>query len=389
MKPLLTSLIFAIILTLTSSALAQQQAGPQTEAKAFPYMAEIASDDVYIRSGPGTNYYDCGKFKKGDVVKVVAAQQGWSRIAPPPGSFSWISKQYVNFEPNSSVGTVTGDAVRVYAGSGHVKPLYSTTLQGKLNRQEKVRLLGEEKGGYLKIAPPPFAYLWVSSKFTNPLGKPVPTTLPAQAPPPVPVTPQPKEPPALSQPQSQTGPQTTSDKLAEYRRLENKIKEEKLKPINQQNYDIIKADLKKIAADKNAGKAARYAQYSLKNIERIELAQQVENKNLAGNEQLDEIMKRIINARDKKLAKVPDLGQYDAVGILLVSAEYSAAKHHRHYRIIDDNRKTVCYALPVGAAKDLDLTNLVGKKVGVIGEILPHPQSAGAMVEFTKISQIK
>jgi uncharacterized protein YgiM (DUF1202 family) len=390
MKPQITSIIFAIILTVTSSALAQEQAEQQAEAQAFPYMAEINSDDVYIRSGPGTNYYDCGKFKKGDVVRVVAAQHGWSRIAPPPGSFSWISKQYVDYDPNSpEAGTVTGDAVRVYAGSGHVKPLYSTTLQGKLNRQEKVKLLGEEKGGYLKIAPPPFAYLWVSSKFADPMDQPVPATLPAQAPPPVPVTPQPKEPPVLSQPQPQTEPVTPKAvKLAEYTKLEDKLKAEKQKPIEQQNYDLIKTDLKKLAADKSAGKAARFAQYSLKNIERCELAQQVDKKTRAQDEQLEEIMQRINKARDKKLSQFPDLGQYDAVGILMVSAEYSAAKHHRHYRIVDENGKTVCYALPVGIAQELNLRNLVGKKVGITGKILPHPQSAGALVEFTKISHV-
>ncbi|MHC4265907.1 MAG: SH3 domain-containing protein [Planctomycetota bacterium] len=382
MKPLLTSLIFAIILTLTSSALAQEQANEQTEAQAFPYMAEITGDDIYIRSGPGTNYYDCGKFKKGDVVKIVAAQHGWSRIAPPPGSFSWISKQYVDYDPNSpEAGTVTGDAVRVYAGSGHVKPLYSTTLQGKLNRQEKVKLLGEEKSGYLKIAPPPFAYLWVSSKFAEPLDEPVPT--PTQTPPPVPVTPQPKEPPALSQPQTQ--PQTApTDKLSEYRKLEDEIKAEKQKPINQQNFDAIEVQLKELAADKDTGKAARYAQYSLKQIERYELAQQVEEKNKAQNEQIDEIMQRIMNARDKKLAQYPDLGQYDAVGTLLVSTQY-----RDRYRIVDENGKIVCYALPVGAAKNLSLRNLLGKRVGIIGEILSHPPSSGALVEFTKINTIE
>ncbi|MHC4271092.1 MAG: SH3 domain-containing protein [Planctomycetota bacterium] len=389
MKPLPTSLIIAIILSLTTVASAQQPDAPQEDTRAFPYMAEINGNDVYIRSGPGTNYYDCGKFKNGDVVKVVASQHSWLRVVPPPGSFSWISKQYVDFDPNSpEVGTVTGDAVRVYAGSGHVKPLYSTTLQGKLNRQEKVKLLGEEKGGYLKIAPPPFAYLWVSSKFTSPLDQPVPATLPAKAPPPVPVTPQPKEPPALSQPPAETTTAPTTDKLAEYRKLENKLNDEKLKPIDQQNYDLIKADLKIIAADKSAGKAARFAQYSLKNIERCELAQEVEKKTRSQDEQLEEIMQRINNARDKKLAQFPDLGQYDAVGTLMISAEYSAAKHHRHYRIVDDNGKTVCYALPVGIAQELNLRNLVGKKVGINGKVLPHPQTSGALVEFTKISKV-
>ncbi|MHC4759645.1 MAG: SH3 domain-containing protein [Planctomycetota bacterium] len=387
MKAQFISSIIVIILIVNTVSFAQETAD-QSNVRAFPYMAEITGDDIYIRSGAGTNYYDCGKFKQGDVIKVVAAQHGWSRISPPPGSFSWISKQYVDVDPNTpQVGTVTGDAVRVYAGSGHVKPLYSTTLQGKLNRQEKVKLLGEEKGGYLKIAPPPFAYLWVSSKFTKPLDKPV-QPIPASpvTPAPVPDTPQPKEPKALTDPAP--APPPAPDALQQYNDLENKIKAERQKPIDQQSYAVIRADLKKLAADKTAGKAARYAEYSLKHLERCELAQQVNTQVTAQNDQLDDILKKINNARDKKLAQFPDLGQFDAIGILTISAEYSAEKHHRHYRIVDDAGKTVCYALPVGVAQNLNLRNMIGKKVGITGQIKPHPQSAGAIVEFTKISQI-
>jgi uncharacterized protein YgiM (DUF1202 family) len=386
MKDQLTSTILVIILMLTATSLAQQTPAQQNNVRSFPYTAEITGDDVYIRSGPGTNYYDCGKFEQGDVVKIVDAQHGWSRIAPPPGSFSWISKQYVDTDPNTpEVGIVTGDAVRVYAGSDHVKPLYSTTLQGKLNRQEKVKLLNEENGGYLKIAPPPFAYLWVSSQFTTPTDTPVPATIKTeQKPAPAPVLEKPKEPVALTQPQTET-----VDSLAQYKILEGQIKAEKQKPIEQQNYDKIKAGLNKLATDKQAGRTARYAEYALKNVERCELAGQVQKKVADQNEQLEQIMQRIENARDKKLAKYPDFGQYDAIGILMVSAEYNQQMHPKHYRLVDQDGKTVCYALPVETVQNLNLNNLLGKKVGISGKILPHPQSAGAIVEFTKINKIE
>jgi len=385
MKAQFTSSILVIILLLTAASFAQQP-----NVRSFPYMAEITGDDVYIRSGPGTNYYDCGKFNKGDVVKVVDVQHGWSRIAPPAGSFSWISKQYVDVDPNTpQIGTVTGDAVRVYAGSDHVKPLYSTTLQGKLNRQEKVKLLGEEKGGYLKIAPPPFAYLWVSSQYT----KPVDQTIPAKPPQPkkisAPVMPSPKEPPVITEPpapKESTMPMT--DRLAYYKTLEQQLKAEKQKPLQQQNYDKIKAGLKRLADGKAEDKAARYAEYALENIKRCELAQEINQRIKQQNQQLDKIMRRIENAKDNKLNDFPDLGRYDAIGNLMISAEYSAEKHHRHYRLVDDTGKTICYALPIGPAANLDLTGMLGRKVGVVGKIMPHPQSAGAIIEFTTINVI-
>ena len=73
------------------------------------YMAEITGDNVYVRSGPGTNFYDCSKLNKGDKVKVMETQFSWAHIVPPPGSFSWISIQYVKIDSaNPTVGTVTG-----------------------------------------------------------------------------------------------------------------------------------------------------------------------------------------------------------------------------------------------------------------------------------------
>ena len=191
----------------------------EIETPPFPYDAVITSDDVYIRSGPGTNFYHCGKFKKGDRVKVVARQFSWSRIVPPAGSFSWISMQYVKIDPaNSSVGTVTGDNVRVYAGSDFVKPLYSTTLQDKLSSGAKVKLLGEQLDDYYKIAPPPGAYLWVSTNFTKP-APPAAQPTPAAAPAAEPARTAVKEPNETAVAASPAAPPTPQSALEKYREL--------------------------------------------------------------------------------------------------------------------------------------------------------------------------
>jgi len=142
----------------------------KTAAQTFPFMAEITGDNVYFRSGPGTNFYECGKLNKGDKVKVVSKQFSWYRIVPPPKSFAWISMKYVKPDPaNPDYGILTGDRVRVYAGSSRVPPHYSTSLLGKLNEGDRVRLLGEQLDDYYKIACPASTYLWVSTYFTKPL----------------------------------------------------------------------------------------------------------------------------------------------------------------------------------------------------------------------------
>ena len=134
----------------------------------FPYIAEITANDVYVRSGPGTNYYSCGKLNQAEKVIVVGSKFSWSQVVPPAGSFSWISQQYVSIDSNKpDIGTVTGNKVRVYAGSDYKEPIHSTTMQQKLDEGHKVTLLGEEKDGYYKIAPPKGVYLWVSTQYTR------------------------------------------------------------------------------------------------------------------------------------------------------------------------------------------------------------------------------
>ena len=91
------------------------------KAQVEPYVAEATGNDVFIRSGPGTNFYQCGKLYAGDRVQVINTQQGWSCIVPPPGCFSWVSMQYVSINlENPTVGIITGDNVGVYAGSDFV-----------------------------------------------------------------------------------------------------------------------------------------------------------------------------------------------------------------------------------------------------------------------------
>jgi len=363
--------IFVILAGLVFAGFAQEAvagAGEPNEASApsFPFVAEITGDNLYVRSGPGTNYYHCGKLNKGDKVKVVDRQFSWSCIVPPAGSFSWISMQYVKIDPNNpAAGTVTGDSVRVYAGSDYVKPLYSTTLQGKLNRGEKVKLLGEQMDDYYKIAPPPFAYLWVSTDFTKPLGSvsEVPLTGPDGT--------------------LMVGPEMVSAevRLKEYQALEEQMKAEQSKPMDQQNYTKIKRSLVTIADDKAAGKAARYAEFMIKQIDGFELALAVGKEVQLQNKQLQKIKEGIDKARARRLAEVEDMGRFVAVGRLRTFMTYGPG----HYRIVDESGKTACYALPANLASTRNLGRLIDRKVGLVGKVEPHRQTSGALVRFTEI----
>jgi len=368
---------FFILVCLISLAFAQEAAGEEESIPSFPYVAEITDDNVNIRSGPGTNYYRCGKLNAGNRVEVVASKHSWSHIVPPAGSFSWISKQYVSVDPsNPSVGTVTGDAVRVYAGSDLLKPIHSTTVQLQFNKGDKVRLMGEEMGDYYKIAPPTGAYLWVLTQYTKPLG-PVGE---------VPLLVESKAEPEADIP---TSIAVESEKLKEYYALAEQIEAERAKPMAQQNYAKVKKALAGLAGIREAGKAARYSEFAIKQIERYELALAVDKEVQLQDSQLQHIFERIEKARAIKLTQVPELGGFTAVGQFQTSKIYGPEEELKHYRIIDDSGQTVCYALPEGSASQVDLSKLVGRRVGLVGTVEPHPQTKSALVRFTKITELK
>lgn len=392
-----TKLFTIVILTsLLSVGFAQENVSDELT---FPYMAEVTGDNLYVRSGPGTNFYDCGKLNKGDKIKVVGRQFSWARIVPPPGSFSWISMQYVNIDPaNPAVGTVTGDKVRVYAGSEHVEPLHSTTLQGKLDRGDKVRLLGEQMDDYYKIEPPSFALLWVSVNFTKPLPgmaeQPItPIVKPAAV---KPATTEPTtEKPAATEPTT-VKPSTTEIKeqpkqeppepvspetmLERYKALQKQVQAERTKPIEEQNYKAIKEELTKIAGNEAAGKAARYAEYVLKQVKDLELVLAVNREVKLQNEQLQKIREKIEKTRAEKLEKFKDLGAFAIVGTLQTFTTYGPG----NYRIVDNTGRTICYAKPSGISPTT-ADKLIGQKVGLIGTLEPHRPTKGTLVRFTKI----
>jgi SH3-like domain-containing protein len=350
---------------------------------AGPYVAEAIGNDVYIRSGPGTNFYQCGKLYTGDRIQVVKSLDGWSCIVPPAGSFSWISMQYVSINlENPTMGVVTGDNVGVYAGSDFVEPMHSTSKQVALNRGQVVKLLGEEKDEYYKIAPPQGAYLWVSAQFVQA------ATPPAGRPPVIDVGAMTKASPAAAVKPPADANAAPLTGLDLYYALNEQIKAERTKATAEQNYAEIKKKLAELMADKSGGRAARYAEYTLKQVERYELACKVSQEVELQNKELQKVTTKIDEARATKLAQMVDLGKYAIVGKLENSSVYGAGGLAKRYRILDEAGKTICYVMPTGSAAAMDLTKLIGHKVGLVGKISPHEATARAFIEFSDIAQL-
>ncbi len=363
------------------------------EAPSFPYFAEITGDDVYIRTGAGIGFYRCGKFKKGDKVQVVGSQFTWSEIVPPAGSFSWISMQYVKIDPDDpSIGIVTGDNVRVWAGSDYVKPENSTSLQVKLNKNAKVKLLSEQLGDYYKIAPPPGACLWVSTEYTKP------TTMTIDVAPRIAIAPgidanttgdvaadvNATSVESASEP-NDTAAITPESQLEKYYALQKQLEAERAKPTDQQDYTNIKETLLEIANDKEAGKAARYATATIEKVNGFELALEVGKAVQLQNEQLQKTRERIEKARSARLSEVQDLGRFAVIGTFENFMTYGPG----HYRIIGESDRTICTAFPSKKVSGKDFSTLIGKKVGLVGTLEPHHQTAGALVRFDEVVTLK
>lgn len=364
----------------------------------LPYTAQITGDNVYIRSGAGTNFYRCGKLYKGDTVRVVSRQDTWSQIMPTPKSFSWISKRYVIIDKtNPDTGEVTSDNVSVYAGSEYIEPIHSNVAQLKLNNGDKVTLLGEEIEDYYKIKPPAGTYFWVSTQYTQPVAvsKPVihrPEPFEIKTTPKVtePVKPKLKlpEPETAVVPSNVTENSETAKRLKKYYLLQDMVKAQYAKPLLQQDYSKPKQGLNELIKQDKTDKAARYAEFLISQIDRFALAAQVEKESKLQNSQLQQTIERIDTAHTERKADFKDTGQYAVIGTIKKSNVYGPEKVLLHYTVVDDNGKIICYALPSGSAGLTDMESFVGKKVGLIGTIQPHPQTSGALVKFTAIENI-
>lgn len=132
----------------------------------FQFKGKIKST-VFVRSGPSNNFYPTMKLDKGAEVTVVGIKYDWLKIAPPPGSFSYVPRAYVERRGDGKIGRVT-NTLNVRAGSSENQ--IKTTVQTKLVEGQDVTIIGEQDE-YFKIVPPEGAYLFVHQQYVQPEGK--------------------------------------------------------------------------------------------------------------------------------------------------------------------------------------------------------------------------
>jgi uncharacterized protein YraI len=144
------------------------------EPPSFPYKAYINADGVYVRSGPGNNYYPTDKLDSGAEVEVHRHDPGgWFAIRPPEGSFTWVSNRYLDIG-RDGLATINADRVAARVGSRFSD--IRDVIQIRLERGELVEILetktipgDPESTTWCKIAPPSGEFRWVFGKYVDPV----------------------------------------------------------------------------------------------------------------------------------------------------------------------------------------------------------------------------
>jgi uncharacterized protein YgiM (DUF1202 family) len=139
----------------------------------MPYKAHISAKDVYVRCGPGKNYYPTEKLQPGDEVEIYRHDPGgWYAIRPVEGSFSWVSAHFIE-KLEDGLAKVTADRVAARVGSRFSD--IRDVIQVRLHQGETVEVIGEkefqsssEGGKWCKITPPAGEFRWVHGKFVDP-----------------------------------------------------------------------------------------------------------------------------------------------------------------------------------------------------------------------------
>lgn len=154
---------------------------------------------VNVRSRPDPNAFILGQVERDTPLRGAPASDGWHRIEPPPGFFSYVAAEFIQpLGDDAGVVSVKSGTLRVRAGSLLVAldPAHSD-VQTRLAIGERVRILARD-GDWLRITPPGDASMYISSAFVVPIaaaeadrlraseaargGSPATTTAPAARP---------------------------------------------------------------------------------------------------------------------------------------------------------------------------------------------------------------
>lgn len=358
---------------------------PSTPAAAGT-QGEVTANDVYVRSGDSTNHYTVCKLNAGNRVTILSERGEWYEIAPPPGTFSLISGDYVD-TADGRTGIVNGDNVRVRAGSLLNENKY--TVQAALQKGTTVNILGRNPDGFLRIEPPQGATLWINKSYVRPADGGALPASPAASSGAQPSNTQLADAAPRSQANSPGGgvlgspvgsDKSTSPRPApsaamnpKWRTLldeaDKQAREESAKDAGQRNFAAIVTKYEEVAGQGDDEYARQYAASRLEEIRTIsDLAAAVDKVNkLHGDAEAKR--REFMEGRATMPALTEPVPRGAQVqGELRISALYPPGSAIVRYRLVDplaDKDRTIAYVeIPPGSP--IKIEGYVGRYVGVI-----------------------
>ena len=387
LSPILSMILLGVLVGQAGIAVAQDN----TAHASTPWIGEVTGNDVYLRSGPSTNYYPVTKLMAGSRLEVFQEENGWLAVAAPEGVFSLIDISYVDKDQGNK-GVVNGNRVNVRAGSELSRSKYAK--QKQLDKGAIVTIIGEDDEGYYKIVPPEGVYTWISAQFVTKVPEErlkqeaekesrqavtqaVPTSQPAQESSP---TTQPSDPsgmlgkPAVEEdaPDLSTTPDERRELVTKLRtsieEIEKNLAEELKKPLLERKYTLFIEEFAPLSEQETDPYSQAWAKVRIEQLEnQIELVEAVKRvraiKEKAHNERRDFASRRA----NIRTVPVPVDKGFAAEGELRESRIYDSPNGPRRYRLIDPNSEilhTLCY-VEIPRDMDFDPGKYLGRMVGV------------------------
>ncbi len=333
------------------------------------WVGEVTGADVYVRSGPSSNYYPVTKLTAGVRVRVHGDTDGWLPIEPPAGCFSLIHKDFVDVSPDvEGSDVVNGDAVLVRAGSSLSEDLYAKQL--KLSKGATVIVLGPHNDDYLKIAPPEGARLYISRGFVARVpasrlaAEPEPTATTAATPEAKSTTVESTPPADTTEPVEQSAPGCSV--RAELAEVDAALEAEEKKPFMHRDYGALITFYRRIADQEDDASAAGYAKTRIAQLERAsETLSMVKGIRTLGDE-LATQRKNSLQRRERMRPPFPVIGGgFDVVGELRESMIYGPGTVPRRLRLMGDDRVRTIGYVEIPEESNLDVSSFLGRRVGI------------------------
>ncbi len=390
-------------------------ANGEAAAVTQPFIGTVISDKVYVRSGPGTAYYDLGQLGKGDQVYIVGASRGWYEILPPNGTFCMIAKEMVtaNVGADGTGTAVVGkDYVNLRAGTAVSKNRDPSAVLAVLRKGTQLRVLGATDQ-YYEVAPTEQAYVFISPQFIKPADvaeyKVPDLKLPAGATGPTQTVQAPTAPPQLagtgapstggapaatapSETPSTGGTTASTDTVApetptatapaplppippavtyskeaseKFKDTQARYADQIKKPLPDQDVEGLKKEFQDILAMDNISPSVKSgAQADSDAIDRTLTLQRLMKEQAAAQENTQkqsDALQQQYEAAQRAIAEARESGPFVAQGLLQTSAIVTG----KYALVSPDTGRVVAYVDP--ASSSVDIGSLVGKYIGVRG----------------------